>query len=486
MKIAYNIAMDSDTRWGLILRLMLAAVLVALLSLAPRPHALRQALDETRRAVLREAYTTAYSQAVLAAELAPQRLDLPLLAARYALLSGLAQQAIDLLEQPHVGGHLAPADLVLLGDAYQQAGDSLMAAAIWRRAAELAPSAEIYQRLAEHAMASQDIPQAIEYLRQLLRFNPVDANLNYRLGLLYTAVEPEAALAYLAQASELDPSLAENTLALSRKIRTASLFDQPAYTLVAAGRVLATLDEWELAEAAFLRAAELRPDYSEAWAFLGEARQQNAPADASKYTGLADLQQALRLDPNSVSANLLMGLYWTRQGEPLKAVGYIRSTLSVEPDNPLLYAELGSALAQSGDLPAAQAAYEQAISLAPDDPMFYRLLADFSLSHRIQVQDIALPAARSALILDPQDARSLDLLGEIMLTLQDTYSAERFLLQAIARDPSYAPAHLHLGMVYVQRGELTSARLEFDQAEALGQGTWTATQAQRFITYYYP
>ena len=40
---------------------------------------------------------------------------------------------------------------------------------------------------------------------------------------------------------------------------------------------------------------------------------------ASKYTGLADLQQALRLDPASVSANLLMGLYWSRQGEPLKA-----------------------------------------------------------------------------------------------------------------------------------------------------------------------
>jgi cytochrome c-type biogenesis protein CcmH/NrfG len=118
--------------------------------------------------------------------------------------------------------------------------------------------------------------------------------------------------------------------------------------------------------------------------------------------------------------------------------------------------------------------------------MFYRLLADFSLSHRIQVQNIALPAARTALILDPQDARSLDLLGQTMLTLQDYYSAERFLLQAVARDPSYAPAHLHLGMVLVQRGEMASARLEFDLADELGSGTWTAAQAQRFITYYYP
>ena len=478
--------MDSDTRWGLILRLLLAAVLVALLNLAPRPHALRQALDGARRAALRQAYTTAYSQAALAAELAPRRLDLSLLAARYALQSGQAQQAIDLLEQPYLASRRSPVDLTLLGDAYQQAGDSYMAAAIWERAAALAPSAEVYQRLAEHALAHQDIPTAIDYLSQLLRFNPADASLNYRLGLLYAAVEPETALAYLAQAGELDPSLAENTLELSRKIRTATLFEQPAYTLVAAGRVLATLEEWELAKAAFLRAAELRPDYAEAWAFLGEARQQTARAGASKYTGLAELQRALGLDPASVSANLLMGLYWSRQGEPLKAIGYIRSTLAVEPDNPLLYAELGSALAQSGDLPAAQAAYEQAITLAPDDPLYYRLLADFSLTHRIQVQDIALPAARTALILAPQDARSLDLLGQTMLTLQDYYSAERFLVQAVASDPAYAPAHLHLGMAFVQLGEMGRARQEFDQAAALGSGTWTAAQAQRFITYYYP
>ena len=36
-----------------------------------------------------------------------------------------------------------------------------MAAAIWQRVAELAPSAEIYQRLAEYHLARQDYPAAI-------------------------------------------------------------------------------------------------------------------------------------------------------------------------------------------------------------------------------------------------------------------------------------------------------------------------------------
>jgi tetratricopeptide (TPR) repeat protein len=478
--------MLSDTRWGLILRILLAGILIALLNLAPRPHAMRQALDQARQALQREDLAAAFSHTALAAEQAPWRFDLPLLAARYALQSGDALQAIDILEGTRLASRLAPADLMLLGDAYLQAGDSLMAAAIWRRAAELAPMPEIYQRLAEHALARQDIPAAIDSLRRLLQYTPADAGLNYRLGLLYATFDPEAALAYLAQAAQFDPSLAGSALELQRKIRTATLFEEPAYTLTAAGRVLATLDEWSLAEAAFRKAAELRPDYAEAWAFLGEARQHTAPDSASKYTGLADLQRALRLEPNSVSANLLMGLYWSRQGDPQKAAGYIRSTLSIEPDNPLLHAELANALAQAGDLPAALAAYQQAISLAPDDPLFYRLLAEYSLSYRIQVGEIALPAARTAVILAPQDARSLDLLGQAMLILEDTYSAERFLLKAVENDPGYAPAHLHLGMVFVQRSEMQRARQEFDLAASLGSGTWTAAQAQRFITYYYP
>ena len=71
----------------------------------------------TRRAghCSKTTYATAFSQAALAAELAPWRLDLPLLAARYALQSGQPLQAIDILEQPHLASQLAPADLAGAG-----------------------------------------------------------------------------------------------------------------------------------------------------------------------------------------------------------------------------------------------------------------------------------------------------------------------------------------------------------------------------------
>lgn len=475
-----------DLPWRAILRILLAIILVGLLGLAPRPHASRQALEQASLAIQRSDYATAFEQTSLATELIPWRFDLPYLAARLALQNGNSLQTIQILEQPLIASQMTPADLLVLGDAYQHSGDSLMAAAIWQRVSELAPSPEIYQRLAEHHQAHQDYPAAIEDLRQMLQYNPADGGLNYRIGLLYATYDPDAALAYLAQAAELDPDLAPDALELQRKIRTATLFDEPAYTLTSVGRVLATLDEWELAEAAFHNATQLRTDYSEAWAFLGEARQHTKSDASGEYTGLADLQLAISLDPNSIAANLFMGLYWSRQGDPKLAASFIQNTLTIEPDNPLLHAELGNALAQQGDLPAAEAAYRQAISLAPDDPLFYRLLAEFSLTNRIQVRQIALPAARTAVILDPEEPRSLDLLGNVLLILEDYQSAERFLLKALEVDPDYALAHLHLGMVLVQRNDMLRARQEFDLAKTLSSDNWTIAQAQRFISYYYP
>ena len=472
--------------WGFYLRIILLMLLAILLNLAPRPHAARTALNQARLALQKNELSSAAFLIKEAARLSPGRSDLARLSAHYYLESGYPQQAIEILEQLALASDLEAGDLEALGDAYQQAGDILMAAAIWQHAAQLEPSLEIYRRLADYHQVRGEYTQVIEDLRQMLKYLPADASLNYRLGLVYAAVEPESGLAYLAQAAELDPSLADSALELQRKIRTATLFEEPAYTFTASGRVLATLNEWELAEAAFLQATRLRPDYAEAWAFLGEARQHSANSSGRKYPGLPDLQLALKLDASSVSANLLMGLYWSRQGDYMLANQYITTTLTLDPGNPLLHAELANTLALQGDLPAAQAAYQQAISLAPDDPFFYRLLAEFSLSHRIQIREIALPAARTAVILSPQDPHSLDILAQALIFLEDNLSAERFLLQALASDPLYAPAHLHLGMIYLERGELERGRQEFELAESLGSDSWTATQAQRYLGYYYP
>jgi tetratricopeptide (TPR) repeat protein len=158
----------------------------------------------------------------------------------------------------------------------------------------------------------------------------------------------------------------------------------------------------------------------------------------------------------------------------------------MNPDNPYLYSELGSLFSKAGDLPAAQSEYEAAILVNPQDPLFYRLLASFALENHIQIRQIALPAARQALNLDPGDVNSLDLMGQVMIALQDYHSAERFLQNALQVDPGFAPAILHLGEAYIYLGDSTAARQWLGIAQNSQPESWVASQAKRLLEYYFP
>jgi tetratricopeptide (TPR) repeat protein len=241
-----------------------------------------------------------------------------------------------------------------------------------------------------------------------------------------------------------------------------------------------------MAVEAFRQATLARPDYAEAWAYLGEARQHFKTGSTSTDDGLSDLQKALSIDPASLSTNLFLAIYWQRQERYDQALTYLGVAAKLDPDNPTLETELGKTLAAAGDLPAAQGHYLRAVELAPKDATYWRILAEFSLQYRIQIRQIALPASRQAVILTPDDPRALDLMGQALFMLDDTLNAERFLLRALQTDPGYAPAHLHLGQVYLLEGEAERARQQLDTALALSPDTPTADQAQRLLQRYFP
>jgi tetratricopeptide (TPR) repeat protein len=347
------------------------------------------------------------------------------------------------------------------------------------------PADDIYTRLLPVHRQQADYPAVLADLQALTDLQPDDAGLQYQLGLVLAALQPEEALSHLSRAAELDPSLAEQTDKLAQNIRIARLKDDPAFTLLEAGRALGALNEWALAAEAFRRATQTRPDYAEAWAYLGEARQQLPEAQAGG-DGLAELDYALQLDPKSLSAHMFLSLYWQRQGQLDRALDYLDQAASLYPDNPTLHTEMGHVLALQGDLPAAQQAYQQAIELAPQDPIYYRLLAAFSLAHNYQVSQVGLPAARKALLLSPNDPASLDMLGQVLLELGDSTSAKRFLERAVLQQPRYAPAHLHLGLIYVIEGNRQAAYEKFNHVLSLAPGTTAADQAQRLLDNYFP
>lgn len=481
--------------------LIFMLILVPLLGLAARPHAASQELANAARAQDAGALLDSARHLALAAQDLPGRVDLFEQAGDLATSAGDPQAAIGYYSQ--AGDHwpdlrglsfsagravvngLSLQGAIKLGEAYQQIGNLPAAIEVWQEAANSFGSPpELEQRLYQAERDRGNYQAAIPHLQSLVVRAPGDARLRYQLGLVMATQEPEAALAFLLEAALMDPSLAANVETLKRNIVSARMGSDHAYSLLSAGRALATLGEWELAGEAFRQATLAQPNYAEAWAYLGEARQHTilkAYSGAAQGDSLAALQKAIDLDPKSLAANTFMALYWNRQGKFAKAQQALETAILLDPVNPSLFVELGNTLSIAGDLQGAQAAFKRAVDLAPRDPSFLRMMATFSLRYDYRMQEIALPAARRAVALDANDPNNLDLMGQVLIKMQDLLNAQRFLDRAIQADPNFASAHLHLGSIYMVSGNHDAARRELDLARSLAPGSLVAQQAEHLL-----
>jgi len=473
----------------ILFRVALPLLLLPLLGIAPRPHSLARSLEGVREALEAGTPSRAAAELVRVAEFQPWRTELWELAGGYALQGADLQASLAYLQHAAAVDALSPRGYLALGDVHQQAGDLDAALQSWDTAQQSGVQAdEIAPRWLAVHRAQGDTQAVIADLQALTNLRPADVQLRYQLGLYLAAYQPEEALAHLAQVADLEPALKPQAEVVLGSIRAASRADDPAYTLLESGRALASLGEWDLAAEAFQGAVDLRPDYAEAWAYLGEARQHlDLDVSASQASpGLAELNKAVQLDPASLVANTYLALYWQRQGETSRALQVLEEITQLYPENPALLSELGNALAQTGNLQAALAAYQGAVRLAPDIPDYWRLLASFSARYEYQIAAAGLPAARRAAALDPGNPANLDVLGQVLLLLQDFTSAERFFQRAVETDPNYAPAHVRLGLVYALRGERDKAYAKWNQVESMAPGSPAADQAQRLMESYFP
>jgi len=473
----------------ILLQIILIGLLSVFLASSPTLQDASQALVEARLALGVEAYAHAAASLGRVVAFFPWRSDLLLETGELSLEAGNPKNAILYITQAGQSISLPSDSLLLLGDAYLASGNAKQATQTWQQIPESSGYKEAaLLRLLELHRANNNYSQAAEDLKSLIRLHPNEVGYHYQLGLLLAVLEPDSSLAYLSQVAENDSTLAEKANELISRIKTARLYEEPAYTSVSVGRWLGSVGEWQLALQALQQAVEQRPDYAEAWAYLGETLQHTGVPEekSANQTGLQELQTALDLDPNSITAIMLMSLYWQRQGDDNLAIEYLDRAANLEPDNPMLQAELGRVTARIGDLPTAQAYYENATALAPTDPVFWRLLAEFSLDKQIQVEQIALPAARKVVLLAPENPQSLDLIGKTLIALDDLQQAEIFLKRAIVLDASYAPAHLHLGFLYLSQGNNELAQVEFQIARQLAPDSQIAEQIDRLNSYFFP
>ena len=460
---------------------MATAALVAI-AFSPTPLLSKQEQKRATEAQAAGEYLVASEHMARAAALQPSQ---PLLweqAGRLALAGGDAGKAIEFLERIHQD--LTLEGMLDLGQAYAQSGDLHAASQAWQAAIDrFGPSVGALDPLFQAHFRLRDYPGARAALESLLVLRPEDAGLHYRLGLLLSAVEPGAAVEHLEEARRLSPELEKQARKLRAEILAAGLEGDRAYSQLSAGRVLAAMNEWELAAEAFSQATQANPGYAEAWAYLGEARQHSTQDEtqASTQSGLAEIERALQLDPNSLAAHLFLSIYWSRQGRYDLAKQAISEALRIYPQEAALYAEMGSVLAFNGDLAGAAEVYLQATALEPKNDWYQRKVVEFSLTYNYQLEALALPAARRALSLSPEAADNLDAMAQVQIRLGQLEAAMETLERALQADAENAAAHLHFGYLLMLQGEAAAALEHFQLAESLAPGSSVAEQAQRLM-----
>ncbi|HSG41768.1 MAG TPA: tetratricopeptide repeat protein [Anaerolineales bacterium] len=460
--------MNEKIRNGLILLVILLAVSVPFIS---------SGYAEIEKSKISSSHLDSARHYQAAALRLPWRPDLHELAGHHFYYAEEYAQADAAYEKAFNRKALSPDGWVAWGDVVYLNGDFARAAEIWKQGLEQPNvSEDLYSRLANVYQEEKEYAEAAHYLQLYVDDHPDDAPAHYRLGLLLTLSNPNEAATHLISASQLDPEFDPAAQTLRTALNLSTVSESPSQEKVVIGRGLGLVDEWEFAQVIFDEAVKLDENNAEAWAWLAEANQQMGEDEA-----LTHLDRALSLDPGSSVVRGLRGLYFQRVGNHREALIEYQAVAKLEPENTVWYVSIGEEFSKLGDLIRALEAYQYLTVLEPDNAEHWRLLAEFCALNNVNVRNVGVPAAQTAVTLAPNDPLSLDVLGWLLVLDGRYFEAEKILMDALTLDPQLASAHYHLGLLYLQTEDRESMLEHLAQARDLG-----SAEAEVLLNQYSP
>ena len=239
---------------------------------------------------------------------------------------------------------------VLLGEILQQQDRGAAAIAAYRSIPPDSPFAWLVRlRIAEELDRLDEVDQALAELDGLASERPDQFEPYFRKGNLLRAHErfKEAVVAYdqaVERAGEMEP-------------RHWSL-------LYFRGVALERADQWERAEADFLKALELEPEQPFVMNYLAFSWvEQKRHLDESKRM----LVRAVELRPEDGFIVDSLGWVYYRLGEYPDAVRYLERAVELQPQDPVINDHLGDAFWRTGRRSEARFQWRRALSLEPEE-----------------------------------------------------------------------------------------------------------------------
>jgi tetratricopeptide (TPR) repeat protein len=302
--------------------------------------------------------------------------------------------------------------------------------------------------------ATGDIDGALAEYRWALALKPEYARAHVNLGnALVRKGELAAGIAELQRALELKPN--------------------DVLVLVNFGMALRQNGDLEGAIAQYRRALDLRPDSGFAHYNLGRALTQKgdlkaAIAELRQAVELKELRQAVELKWQDADVYADLGIALFEIGDMDGAIAEYRRGLELKPDHAILHNNLGNALSRNGDMDGAILEYRRAVELQPNVANFHHNLA-IDLAEKGELES-AMAESRRAAELQPDNAQFHQTLGVLFHHIGDNERALFETRRAVELDPDNAKVHYNLGSFLAHNGEIDAAIAEFRQALELKPG----------------
>jgi tetratricopeptide (TPR) repeat protein len=217
----------------------------------------------------------------------------------------------------------------------------------------------------------------------------------------------------------------------------------------------------EQAEAHYLRAIDLQPDYAPAYNNLGVMQRAAGRVDEA----IATYRRAIELRGDYPDAHYNLANALLQQNRAQEAAEHFEIALKSIPDSAGVRNNLGIALAAQNRPADAAAAFRAAVAAEPKSAVAHRNLAD-ALSEAGQVTE-ALAEYRIASTLDPNDLSARYNYGVALLEAGLTADAIVELRAAVALSPQSVDALNNLGIALGSSGDLDGAIAQFRRALAL-------------------
>ena len=314
--------------------------------------------------------------------------------------------------------------LLLRAEVYLRTGRPGVAEPDLKQVLEKDPSeAKAWRFLGRAQFETGDFDAALESFSRVQALEPEDRELDLDLGLAKQNLQQSAeAAGHFLRFLEVEPENVDVILLAARSLRDA-------------GKLEGSLE-------LYLKAETLRPEDSDlrretAYLLLdlerpGEADQRLREGDA-RPTDLANRAIIALQDNRLLDAEIAM-----------------RQAISMEPDNPNFWYELGDVLFLAKQQEQAAEAYQKSLALGARSTRIYRNLG--TIWANLKQPEKAKEMLESGLLLAPNDGKMHFHLAVVLERLEDPKGARDHFLQALAKGENEARIHFRLAVLFSQEG----------------------------------